>query len=78
MIGRTMTPSEQLVDVLAIKDGHVSNTLMTAGVGIVVGATTAVGAGGVCVATVGVLCPAAPAGAATATTAWTAGAQAAF
>ncbi len=51
---------------------------MTAGVGIVMGATTAVGAGGVRVATVGVLCPAATAGPAIATTAWTAGAQAAF
>ena len=51
---------------------------MTAGVGIVVGATTAVGATGICAATAGVLCPAAAAEAAIATTAWTAGAQAAF
>ncbi len=76
--GRCYEGSDQLIAVLAIKDGHVFNTLMTTGVAIVVGATTAVGATGVCAATAGVLCPAAAAGAAASTTAWTAAAQAAF
>jgi hypothetical protein len=76
--GRCYEGSDQLIAVLAIKDGDIFNTLMTTGVAIFVGGGSAVGAGAICVLSAGTLCVAAGAGAAVATTAWTAGAQAVF
>ena len=69
--GRCWEGKEQMTAILGIKDGHLFNTLMTAGTAIAVGASTAAASAAVCVATAGIGCPLAAAGAATATTALT-------
>ncbi|QQS55415.1 MAG: hypothetical protein IPM89_06345 [Candidatus Competibacteraceae bacterium] len=60
--GRCWEGKEQMTAVLAIKDGHLFNTLMTAGTTIVAGAATGLAGTAVCAASVGTLCFAAVVG----------------
>lgn len=69
--GRCWEGSEQMIAVLAIKDGQLFNTLMTAGTSIVVGAATGIASAAACVVTAATACPVSIAGAVAATGALT-------
>lgn len=65
--GRCWEGREKMTAVLAIKDGHLFNTLMTAGTTIVAGSASTVAGAAVCAASVGTLCAAAIVGGTAAT-----------